>query len=90
MSDHGIVTTSLEGHVLEIHVDRADKMNGFTPEMFDQLSDAMTALEDDDEAWVGLLTFAGKHTTAGLDLPRFAGSMKDGSRDARVDERVDA
>lgn len=90
MSETGKVTTTLEGHVLEIHVDRADKMNGFTPEMFDQLSDAMTELESDDRAWVGVLTFAGKHTTAGLDLPRFAGSMKDGSRDRQMDERVDA
>lgn len=90
MSENGTVTTRLEDHVLEIHVDRADKMNGFTPEMFDQLADAMTSLENDDEARVGLLTFAGDHTTAGLDLPRFAGSFTDGSRDAQIDERVDA
>ena len=58
--------------------------------MFDQLSDAMTELEQNDDAWVGVLSFAGKHTTAGLDLPRFAGSMRDGSRDAAEDDRVDA
>ncbi len=90
----GTVNTSLDGHVMTIHVDREDKMNGFTPEMFEQLADAMTALENTDEAWAGLLTFAGKHTTAGLDLPRFAGSMRDGSRDNsnndRSDDRVDA
>lgn len=90
MSDNGSITTTLKDHTLRIHVDRADKMNGFTPEMFDQLADAMTELENNDEAWVGLLTFEGKHTTAGLDLPRFAGSMKDGSRDSQEDDRVDA
>ncbi len=90
MSDNGSITTTLKDHTLRIHVDRADKMNGFTPEMFDQLADAMTELENNDEAWVGLLTFEGKHTTAGLDLPRFAGSMKDGSRDNQEDDRVDA
>ena len=90
--DNGVVTTTLDNHILTILIDRADKMNGFTPEMFDQLSDAITQLENDDDAWVGVLTFAGKHTTAGLDLPRFAGSMRDGSRDAQaeVDARVDA
>ena len=88
--DNGSVSTQLEGHILRIHVDRADKMNGFTPEMFDQLSDAMTELEEHDDAFVGVLTFEGKHTTAGLDLPRFAGSMRDGSRDAQADSRVDA
>lgn len=88
--DNGAVRTSLANHVLRMHVDREGKMNGFTPEMFDQLADAMTELESNDDAWVGVITFAGKHTTAGLDLPRFAGSMKDGSRDAQVDDRVDA
>ena len=89
-NDNGTVSTDLENHILRIHVDRADKMNGFTPEMFDQLSDAMTELEGNDDAFVGVLTFEGKHTTAGLDLPRFAGSMRDGSRDAQVDNPVDA
>ena len=90
--DLGQVTSTLDDHVLTIHVDREDKMNGFTPEMFDHLSDAFTELEENKDAWVGLLTFAGKHTTAGLDLPRFAGSMRDGSRDdtAQTDNRVDA
>jgi len=92
MSGNGTVTTSLEKHVLTITVDREDKMNSFTPEMFDQLSDAMTGLEDSDAAWVGVLVFKGKNTTAGLDLPKFAGSMQDGSRDAEktTDHRVDA
>lgn len=90
MSEHGTVTTQLDDHVLTIHIDREDKMNGFTPEMFDQLSDAMSALEEQPDAWVGVLTFAGQHTTAGLDLPRFAGSMRDGSRDTVADQRVDA
>jgi len=89
-SDNGTINTALDNHILRIHVDREDKMNGFTPEMFDQLAGAMTELEENENAWVGVLTFAGKHTTAGLDLPRFAGSMRDGSRDAQTDDRVDA
>ncbi len=90
--DVGTTSTSLNDHIFRIHVDREDKMNVFPPEMFDQLAHAMTELEQNDDAWVGLLTFAGKHTTAGLDLPRFAGSMRDGSRDenAESDDRVDA
>ena len=89
-NDNGTVRTTLTDHILNIHIDREAKMNGFTPEMFDQLSDAMMELEDTDEAWVGVLTFAGKHTTAGLDLPRFAGSMRDGSGNQSEDNRVDA
>ena len=88
--DNGTVTTSLNGNVLTVHVDRSAKMNGFTPEMFDQLADALTELEKTQQAWVGVLTFAGDHTTAGLDLPRFAGSMREGSRATPDDDRVDA
>ncbi len=92
MSEDGSISTSLEDRVLTITIDREDKMNSFTPAMFEQLSDAMTQLEADDDAWVGVLTFKGKHTTAGLDLPKFAASMRDGSRDAGSDndDRVDA
>lgn len=89
-NDDGTVQTFMHGHVMQIHIDREDKMNGFTPEMFELLSDAMTQLENDDEARVGVLTFAGKHTTAGLDLPKFAGSMRAGSSDTVQDDRVDA
>lgn len=85
----GQVTTLRNGQLLEVTVDRATKMNGFTPEMFDALGDALTHLDTDDELRVGLLTFAGANTTAGLDLPRFAGSMRDGSRDTSSDDRVD-
>jgi len=91
MSIEGEIRARREGHVLEIVVDRAEKMNGFTPEMFDALSDRLTELDEDRDLWVGLLTFAGANTTAGLDLPRFAGAMMSGERDADADSdrRVD-
>ncbi len=89
-SADGTVTVELEGRIATVTVDRADKMNGFTPEMFDQLSDAMTGADENADVWAVVLCFAGAHTTAGLDLPRFAGSMRDGSRDRGDDDRVDA
>lgn len=94
MSDDTAVATTLAGHVLRIHVDREKKLNSFTPEMFGQLSDALAELEATDDARVGVLTFQGKHTTAGLDLPKFAGSMRrgsdgDGNGDEPPDERPD-
>jgi enoyl-CoA hydratase/carnithine racemase len=89
MSDNGDVRISVEGRILCIEVDRAGKMNGFTPEMFDQLRDALTRLDEDEALWVGVVTFAGAHTTAGLDLPRFAASMR-GETAAEPDARVDA
>ncbi len=90
MSD-GEIRTSREERILHIEVDRSDKMNGFTPEMFDALSDALSELDSDPTLWVGLFTFAGPNSTAGLDLPRFAASFQSGERDetAEADDRVD-
>ena len=89
-SDTGTVTTTLADRVLRIHVDRADKLNAFTPEMFDGLAAAFLELEDADDAWVGVVTFAGANTTAGLDLPRFAASMRGGGSSTGNDDRPDA
>ena len=89
-NDNGEVRTERNGHVFTITVDRSAKMNGFTPEMFDALSDALTQLDEDPDLWVGVLAFAGKHTTAGLDLPRFAAAFASDGRNAPVDARVDA
>jgi enoyl-CoA hydratase len=89
-NDTGEVRTQQREHILTITVDRAAKMNGFTPELFDALSDALTRLDEDPQLWVGVITFAGPHTTAGLDLPRFAASFASSGNAAPADTRVDA
>ena len=89
-NENGEVRSERNDHVFTITVDRAAKMNGFTPEMFDALSDALTRLDEDPDLWVGVIAFAGKHTTAGLDLPRFAAAFASDDRNAPIDERVDA
>ncbi len=89
-NDTGEVRSERAGHILTITVDRSGKMNGFTPEMFDALSDAMTVLDEDSDLWAGVLTFAGPHTTAGLDLPRFAAAFSSEGGDAAPDTRIDA
>ena len=37
------------------------------------LSVALTELDETPDLWTGVLTFKGKHTTAGLDMPKFFG-----------------
>ena len=74
--DLGDITTERVERVLHIRVDRQSKMNGFTPEMFQALEAALTQLDADPELWAGVISFAGPHSTAGLDLPRFAASMR--------------
>src|SRR5439155_12802625 len=54
-------------------VDRVEKKNAFTPKISNELAAAYTRLDDDPELFVGVLTFAGDHTTAGLEMPLFFG-----------------
>jgi enoyl-CoA hydratase len=58
---------------LVITVDRVEKKNAFTPKILNELSDALTQLDDDDDLFVGVLAFAGEHATAGLEMPLFFG-----------------
>jgi enoyl-CoA hydratase len=67
----GEVRTAVEGRLLAIEIDRKAKRNAFTPHMFREFGKALTVFESNPEVWVGLVTFAGDHTTAGLDLPLF-------------------
>ena len=90
-NSNGTVRTEREGSTLIIEIDRQDKMNAFTSEMFEGITAALELLEQDSELWVGVLCFAGEHTTSGLDLPRFFGPNFDSDKDSSVNEnRPDA
>ena len=88
MSDPALGTVSVEtdGHVRHIHVARPEKRNAFTPQMFTVMEDAYAELDGNPELWVGLVTFEGGHTTAGLDLPMFFGDMQSEGRDAETSD----
>ena len=73
----GRITTERLDHVLAIGIDRAKKLNGFSPKMLVELAEAFTALERDEEAWVGLLFAHGAHFTAGLELDKVAPIMRE-------------
>lgn len=81
------VTQERVGHILKITIDNPSKKNAFIPEMMEQLSDALTLLDHEDDLWVGVLCAAGDHFTAGLDMPKFFGPgatakpLKDGNID---------
>ena len=56
---NGTVRTEREGSTLIIEIDRQEKMNGFTPEMFEGITTALELLEQDSELWVGILCLTG-------------------------------
>lgn len=66
-----IKTTAREG-VLEIRVDRPQKLNALSPEMYRDLCLALGQLERDDALRVALVSAEGKHFTAGIELDLWA------------------
>lgn len=76
----GSITVERRGHLLLIGINRPAKRNGFTPQMYRQLAEAYTLLDDDAEMRVGVLHAYGEHFTAGLDLPTIAPLMQRGEK----------
>jgi enoyl-CoA hydratase/carnithine racemase len=85
----GQISVEQRGHVLLMGLDRPEKRNGLTPQMWDQLRDAYTRLDDDEDLRVGILFGHGEHTTAGLDLPKWSEAMKGNDTVQRGPSRVD-
>ena len=73
----GRIVTERLGRVQTIGIDRAKKLNGFSPKMLVELAEAFTAFERDEEAWVGVLFAHGPHFTAGLELDKVAPIMRE-------------
>lgn len=69
----GSVRSERDDRVAVITVDNVSKKNSFSPEMMQQLAEALTAFDRDDSLWVAVLCAAGDDTTAGLDMPKFFG-----------------
>ena len=73
----GRITTERLDRIFAIGIDRPRKLNGFSPKMLVELAQAYTALERDEEAWVGLLYAHGDNFTAGLELDKVAPVMRE-------------
>jgi enoyl-CoA hydratase/carnithine racemase len=60
-----------QGHVLTMGLNRPEKRNAFTPELFFDLARAYGELDRDPDLRVGVVHGVGDHFTAGLDLPQW-------------------
>lgn len=61
-----------DGHILEIKVNRADKHNALSPEMFSDIARAYGELNRNPELRVALLYGEGKNFTSGVELDKWA------------------
>ncbi|HSW13781.1 MAG TPA: crotonase/enoyl-CoA hydratase family protein [Solimonas sp.] len=66
------VTTTIDGHVLEIKVSRPEKLNALSPQMYADICLALGELDRNDELRVGLIHAEGKHFSAGIELDKWA------------------
>jgi len=88
MTADGRIRTEVHDHVFKIIIDNPAKKNAFSPQMMEQLSDALTELHDTPTLWAGVICAEGKDFTAGLDMPKFFGpnaekrNFKEGNVDA--------
>lgn len=67
-----------EEHILFIEINRPQKYNAMTQEMYHQLARAYFTLDADPEARVGLIYAVGPHFTSGLDLTDWGGTFDAG------------
>jgi enoyl-CoA hydratase len=69
----GQIRTEVRGHVFKIVIDNVAKKNSFSPQMMEQLADALTQLDTTQDYWAGVVCAEGSDFTAGLDMPKFFG-----------------
>lgn len=86
----GGVTVERRGALLLVGFDRPEKLNGLTPKMMRELSEALTTLDEDPELLAGVVFGHGERGfTAGLDLPRWTEGMKGGAGERDGSRRLD-
>jgi enoyl-CoA hydratase len=66
------VLYALDGHVATLTLNRPDQRNAVSPELTSAMDAGMRRFEQDDDAWVALLTGAGTDFCAGADLKALA------------------
>ncbi|MFK0264194.1 crotonase/enoyl-CoA hydratase family protein [Streptomyces angustmyceticus] len=66
-----LVTTTVEGAVLVMTIDRAEARNAVNRAVSQQLAEALGRLENDDALAAGVITGAGGNFSAGMDLKAF-------------------
>jgi enoyl-CoA hydratase/3-hydroxyacyl-CoA dehydrogenase len=89
--DYEAISVEIDGHVAHVEIDRAHRMNTITPDMIDEIDDALDAIQAEDrDVRAVLLTGAGDRAfSAGFDASTAAaGSGLDATEMSRHGQRV--
>ena len=76
--DKGRINRKLIQNIFFIDIDRPKKMNGFTPYMFEQMEQAFTEYEHEDNALCAIVYTSGDNFCAGMDLKKMKKHLKNG------------
>ena len=71
------VRYELEGHVATITYNRPDALNAINAEMRADLNRAFARFRDDEDAWVAIVTGAGRAFCVGADMKHGQGAAGD-------------
>jgi enoyl-CoA hydratase len=77
------LSLSIDGHVAEVALNRPDRANSMSADMWRELQHCFEWLDAQDEVRAVILTGNGKHFCAGMDLEVFAQSLPDKADPAR-------
>ncbi len=80
------ITYKTDGYICLIGLNRADKRNAFDSHMIQQLSEALTHYDNDDNLRCALIFAHGEHFTAGLDLMELQDKWDKGAFEFNDDE----
>lgn len=83
------IETERQGHILVMYMNRAEKYNALSPEMYHDMGKALKTLNDDPELRVAVFHAAGKHFTAGIELDKWAPIFRSGNAFPSAADEID-
>jgi len=71
----------IDKNIAHIRFNRAEKLNSFTPALWQELPEAIRQIDEEAKARVIVISSTGKHFTAGMDLSVFVSFEKDSDQE---------
>lgn len=83
------IEVTQDGHILLIRINRPEKYNALSPDMYHTMGKALARLNEDPELRVAVLHAEGKHFSAGVELDLWAPIFGSGSAFPVQEDEVD-